>query len=147
MEIPSTSPFFWFLRIVAAAAAVLLSSPLIVGLSNRVRDGTISPLAMVVLGFLTVVVTLCAWFALRGARPQSLARMRVALLGGMVVGGIGFAGGFFGPIIFTPEANQGPLLGILFTGPLGFILGVVGGPIAHAAWHRMRHHPPDIVRL
>ena len=28
---------------------------------------------------------------------------------------------------FTPDANQGPLLGIFITGPLGFILGGIGG--------------------
>jgi hypothetical protein len=41
-----------------------------------------------------------------------------------VVGGIAFAAGFFGPIVFTPEANQGPLLGVFITGPLGFVLGM-----------------------
>ena len=51
------------------------------------------------------------------------------VLGAFVVGGIGFAGGFFGPIIFTPGANQGPLLGIFITGPLGFILGGIGGAV------------------
>ena len=35
-----------------------------------------------------------------------------------VVGAIGFSGGFFGPMIFTPDANQGPLLGLFITGPL-----------------------------
>ena len=41
----------------------------------------------------------------------------------LVAGSIGFAVGFFGPIVFTPEANQGPLLGILVTGPAGLLLG------------------------
>jgi hypothetical protein len=36
-------------------------------------------------------------------------------------------GGFFGPIIFTPDANQEPLLDIIVTGPLGVILGAIGG--------------------
>jgi hypothetical protein len=44
-----------------------------------------------------------------------------------ILGVIGFLGGFVGPVIFTPEANQGPLLGIFITGPLGFILGLVVG--------------------
>jgi hypothetical protein len=35
--------------------------------------------------------------------------------------------GFFGPIVLAPEANQGPLLGIFITGPLGFLLGFVLG--------------------
>ena len=49
--------------------------------------------------------------------------------GALVFGAIGFVGGFFGPIVFAPGANQGPLLGIFITGPLGFLLGAVGGAI------------------
>lgn len=41
-----------------------------------------------------------------------------------IVGAVAFAAGFFGPIIFTPDANQGPLLGIFITGPLGFVFGM-----------------------
>ena len=51
-----------------------------------------------------------------------------------ILGAIGFAGGFFGPIIFVPDANQGPLLGIFITGPAGF----VGGLIFGALWHLFR---------
>lgn len=45
----------------------------------------------------------------------------------MICGGIGFVGGFFGPILFTPDANQGPLLGIFITGPLGLVVGAIVG--------------------
>ena len=45
----------------------------------------------------------------------------------VVIGAVGFCAGFFGPIIFTPESNQGPLLGLFITGPLGFIGGGVLG--------------------
>ena len=48
-------------------------------------------------------------------------------LGAVLLGGLGFTGGFLGPIIFTPEANQGPLLGIFITGPLGFLVGGIAG--------------------
>ncbi|WP_353229285.1 hypothetical protein [Novosphingobium sp.] len=58
--------------------------------------------------------------------------IRSALRGGCLLGLIGFAGGFFGPIVFMPDANQGPLLGIFITGPLGFVLGLVGGAIMAA---------------
>lgn len=44
-----------------------------------------------------------------------------------VVGFIGFAAGFFGPMILSPDSNQGPLLGILITGPLGVVLGFIIG--------------------
>ena len=51
------------------------------------------------------------------------------VLGAVILGGLGFAGGFFGPIIFMAGGNQGPLLGIFITGPLGFVFGAVAGAI------------------
>src|SRR4029453_2637565 len=54
---------------------------------------------------------------------------RSVFLGALVTGAVAFSVGFFGPIIFMPSANQGPLLGIFITGPLGLILGAVGGAI------------------
>jgi uncharacterized membrane protein len=32
-------------------------------------------------------------------------------------------------MIFAPGANQGPLLGVLYTGPFGLVLGVIWGAI------------------
>jgi hypothetical protein len=55
--------------------------------------------------------------------------LKSAIVWAFILGAIGFAGGFFGPLIFTPEANQGPLLGIFITGPLGFIVGLIVGAI------------------
>lgn len=55
-------------------------------------------------------------------------------LGAAITGAIGFCGGFFGPMILAPDANQGPMLGIFITGPLGFVLGAVGG----AVWWYLR---------
>lgn len=57
---------------------------------------------------------------------------------GVIIGCITFGLGFFGPMIIAPEANQGPLLGILITGPLGFILGLIGGGFY---WYfKLRNH-------
>ena len=54
-----------------------------------------------------------------------------ALISAVVLGASSLVVGFIGPILFTPEANQGPLLGIFITGPVGFILGgLVGGTAA-----------------
>ena len=50
----------------------------------------------------------------------------------LVLGGVGFIFGFFGPIELSPDANQGPLLGIFITGPLGFLLGAILGLIVGA---------------
>jgi hypothetical protein len=54
---------------------------------------------------------------------------RFIAFGSLMTGAIAFLVGFFGPIVFTPHANQGPLLGIFITGPLGFILGGIGGAL------------------
>lgn len=54
---------------------------------------------------------------------------RWSLGGGLIVGTIAFLAGFVGPMILTPNANQGPLLGIFFTGPLGFIVGAIVGMV------------------
>ncbi len=50
------------------------------------------------------------------------------LMGGIIVGAIGFILGFIGPLIFS-KSGTGPLLGIFITGPGGFILGLIGGGI------------------
>ena len=46
-----------------------------------------------------------------------------------VLGSIGFVLGFVGPILVQPHSPQGPLLGILITGPLGIVLGSLLGLI------------------
>lgn len=57
--------------------------------------------------------------------------MKLILGYGFIMGGICFLLGLVGPNIFAPEANQGPLLGIFITGPLGFILSlIIGGVVA-----------------
>jgi hypothetical protein len=56
-----------------------------------------------------------------------LATLLRVLRCGVIVSAVTFTPGFVGPIIFTPEANQGPLLGIFITGPIGFWLGIGGG--------------------
>jgi hypothetical protein len=56
-------------------------------------------------------------------------------LGAIVLGGLGFVIGFAGPLIFTPEANQGPLLGIFITGPAGAVAGFLVG-VVYGLWRR-----------
>ncbi len=56
--------------------------------------------------------------------------------GALALGGLGFAAGFFGPMFLAPEANQGPLLGIFITGPLGAVLGALAGWID---WRKRRN--------
>jgi hypothetical protein len=50
-------------------------------------------------------------------------------LGVVVVGGLGFSAGFFGPMIFSSGAKQGSLIGFSVTGPIGLVLGALGGGV------------------
>lgn len=94
-------------------------------------------LALPDVGFVFLIVfatsgtaaVMCWWFALRGHNTESRAIMGAGCLSGFVVGGVAFLAGFIGPIILMPEANQGPLLGIFVTGPLGCVAGTAGGVI------------------
>ncbi|HKQ18121.1 MAG TPA: hypothetical protein VJW75_00110 [Candidatus Eisenbacteria bacterium] len=70
---------------------------------------------------------ICWWFALRGHTEQVRKRMRFAAICGFITGAVGFILGFLGPIVLAPQANQGPLLGIFVTGPLGFFVGLAAG--------------------
>jgi hypothetical protein len=72
---------------------------------------------------------LVAWFVWKQTASVHRGLVKAMVLGAFLTGGIAFSVGFFGPIIFTPGANQGPLLGIFITGPLGFLAGAVGGAV------------------
>jgi hypothetical protein len=71
--------------------------------------------------------TICGWFALRGHLPESRRRFTSSMRWERIVGGVGLAAGVLGPALLQPDANQGPLLGVLLTGPLGFVLGALFG--------------------
>ena len=73
-----------------------------------------------------VAVTRYVW---RQSASLSQGLANSVIMGALVVGGVGFVAGFVGPMIFTPGANQGPMLGIFFTGPLGVLAGAIGGGI------------------
>jgi hypothetical protein len=74
--------------------------------------------------------------ALHGPFRNRWWRGETALGFAFTVGGICFLAGFVGPIIVTPDANQGPLLGIFITGPAGLALGLVWGLLRAARRRR-----------
>ena len=117
-------------RIVAGIVAVVFGPLALWMLIHLLFVSTFNALNVVFIVFALVIATvaiLCGWFALRGHLPQSRLHIRLTMFGAFIVGGIAFAAGFAGPLIFQPKSNQGPLLGIFFTGPLGFVLGAVIG--------------------
>jgi hypothetical protein len=73
------------------------------------------------------------WTALQADDPASRGRIRSSWRAGWRVGAVGLALGFVGPLVVFPEGNLGPLLGILITGPAGFVLGALGGAVAGTA--------------
>jgi hypothetical protein len=81
-----------------------------------------APLLHVATLLISIVLAWLVWLRLEpdGVIPD---KKQSALLGAVILGFIGFYAGFAGPLMLTPESNQGPLIGILFTGPLGFLLG------------------------
>ena len=81
-------------------------------------------------GWLATMGLLC-WWAAFARHPTTQARIRASWRSGWLVGAAGLALGFFGPLLITPKANLGPLLGILITGPGGFVVGVL---VAALAW-------------
>jgi hypothetical protein len=59
-----------------------------------------------------------------------------AIRTGVLVGAVGFALGFFGPMILDPTSGNGPMLGIFITGPIGFVVGWLWG-----LWRTRRSRP------
>lgn len=70
-------------------------------------------------------LTALFWYSARAGSST----VATAMTWAGIVGAVGFSGGFFGPMILSPEANQGPLLGLFITGPLGFLAGGIAGLI------------------
>jgi hypothetical protein len=85
-----------------------------------------------------VALPVLPWLTLAGAvrygpMPSRWWRREHPLGVACFVGGVGFALGFFGPMLLSPGSNQGPMLGILVTGPWGF-----AGGLAWGAWRALR---------
>jgi hypothetical protein len=63
-------------------------------------------------------------------RHKAARALGYPLIAAAGVGVVGFLAGFFLPLLLSPEANQGPLLGIFITGPGGAALGLAVGVVA-----------------
>lgn len=95
-----------------------------INLRHEKRDGWLFwvPVAL----WLLTMGVLWWWTAFAEAQPAMRSRIGTTWRIGWIVGGIGLALGFVGPLLVTPNASLGPLLGILITGPAGFVLGAIG---------------------
>ena len=79
-----------------------------------------------------LTMSLLCWSVVVPGRARR-ASVQSSWQAGWMVGGIGLLLGFVGPLVVTPTANLGPLLGILLTGPLGFVVGAIGAAVVRAA--------------
>jgi hypothetical protein len=125
---PSSTPSA-LIRLAAAAAGVALGVVVVlIALPNLRRPESLNgslifwmPIAL----FLITLAALCWWFALRGDHAESRGAIGATWKGGIWLGAPSFALGFIGPLVIWPHGNLGPLLGILLTGPLGFVCGAL----------------------
>jgi hypothetical protein len=127
------------LRILAALIALPFTAYAALALLAflRARPGAIFSL---IVGAPSLMAALLLWwFVLRGHIAQARTRMAHIFVGAALVGGISFIAGFVGPIVFMPQSNQGPLLGIFFTGPIGFTVGGILGAVY--SWSRFHGTP------
>jgi hypothetical protein len=83
--------------------------------------------SIVEIALLILVLAVLLNYGVFGQRWRGVVRR--AIRPALILGGLGFAAGFFGPMILKPDANQGPLLGIFITGPAGFLVGLVYGVV------------------
>lgn len=118
------------IRIVAAVAALPVLAYAGLQSAGFFSDPRTRDLLTISLSLSTLTLgSILLWFALGGASPAQRRRIAFAVLGGCIVGGIAFIAGFAGPLLFWPDSNQGPLIGIFVTGPLGFVAGCLGGTL------------------
>jgi hypothetical protein len=82
--------------------------------------------------WLLTMSVLCFRSSLFGHQAASRASIRASWRAGWIIGVVGLAIGFIGPLVIYPKASLGPLLGILLTGPLGFVVGALGAGLVRA---------------
>ena len=119
--------FYFFFWISAAALMAIKKSVLLFILANIISI------------LIAIIVAIYIW---KKSVSISKSKTNYILLGGIGLGSIGFIAGFFGPLIFSPSANQGPLLGFFFTGPIGFVLGLIGGAVYWDIKHKKENTIP-----
>jgi len=120
-------------RIFAGIGAIGFSIVSLMALHTQLNQG-FEPFGGSISAFAAALAIICWWAALRYHFAVSRERIRLTMRGGFIVGGTCFLAGFLGPMILTPQANQGPLVGIFITGPIGLVFGIIIGYV-YAYFH------------
>ena len=137
---PPPVPVLALQRAAAAVVALALAALVLYMVGRELSRPDVASviLTAVIYAPVAAVSLVCGWFALRGHVEESRAEMRAGCATGAVVGGVGLVAGVLGPVILTPESNQGPLLGVLVTGPLGAVAGTLIGIVSRRARRKPR---------
>ncbi len=70
-----------------------------------------------------------AWSIWRSISGNEIGTWFYCLSGALLIGAISFIIGFIGPMLIAAGGNQGPMLGLFITGPIGTIIGAIAGLI------------------
>jgi hypothetical protein len=124
------------ITLIATVAGLISCAYLVVRAAGQFRSGP-ELLALLDVGVLTIMTAACSLLALRGMLKEVRSQPAFAIVCGLLTGVIGFAAGFFGPILLAADVSYEPIFGIFISGPLGFALGMAAG--YHAARFRPRH--------
>lgn len=77
--------------------------------------------------FSLACAALTGWYAWKLVSGEKVSVGASVISGALMLGSLCFIIGFLGPMAFAKDTSQGPLFGVFITGPLGVILGAIGG--------------------
>jgi hypothetical protein len=86
---------------------------------------------------------LSLWGVLRIHKPFERRAILAAAGLGLIVASLARAGGILFEIIFG-TGNLSPMIGIFVVGPLGFIVGMIGGAAGTFLWQRRENRKEKI---
>ena len=119
-----------------------IAAGLLAAILPRHQPGPITVTLAIAIATVCAAALARAVWRMTGSGAGTSASIGGAMLrGALIVGVIGFLVGFVGPIVFTPGSNQGPLLGIFITGPLGLVIGAIAGAIRWRVNRSARNAP------
>jgi len=77
--------------------------------------------------FFATICLLSLWFAFRGHIPRHRVLIVSSAKSGIILGLLAWCGGIGWALYRWPGSNMAPIIGYIFTGPLGFTVGAVLG--------------------
>jgi hypothetical protein len=79
---------------------------------------------IIMVGLIALIIFL---FKNKSVAPKPM--LYYIIIGGFLSGFTALILGVIGAIIFYPQSNIAPIIGFIYTGPIGFLLGLLGGAV------------------